>query len=44
MEKKIASKKRNSLLKSVEVLISEIRHLIEQTRSKVAQTVNSPSF
>ena len=41
MEKKIASKKKSSPQKSDEVLINEIRSLIEQTRSKVAQTVNS---
>lgn len=41
MEKKIVSKKKNSPQKSDEVLINEIRSLIEQTRSKVAQTVNS---
>lgn len=41
MENKIVSKKKNSPQKSDEVLINEIRSLIEQTRSKVAQTVNS---
>src|SRR5215204_1496282 len=41
MEKKIASKKKQLPQKSDEVLINEIRSLIEQTRSKVAQTVNS---
>lgn len=41
MEKKIASKKKKLPQKSDEVLIDEIRSLIEQTRSKVAQTVNS---
>lgn len=41
MEKKIVSKKKNSPQKLDEVLINEIRSLIEQTRSKVAQTVNS---
>jgi len=41
MEKKIASKKRNLPQNSDENLIGEIRGLIEQTRSSVAQTVNS---
>ena len=41
MEKKISSKKKDSPQKSDEVLINEIRSLIEQTRSQVAQTVNS---
>lgn len=41
MEKKITVKKEDSPQKSDEVLISEIRRLIEQTRSRVAQTVNS---
>jgi len=41
MEKKIALKKKNSPQKSEKVFINEIRSLIEQTRSKVAQTVNS---
>lgn len=41
MEKKIASKKKTSPQKSDEVLINEIRSLIEQTRLRVAQTVNS---
>ncbi len=41
MEKKIASKKRNLPQNSDEILIGEIRGLIEQTRSRVAQTVNS---
>jgi len=41
MEKKISSKKKSSPQKSDEVLINEIRSLIEQTRSQVAQTVNS---
>ena len=41
MEKKITVKKENSPQKSDEMLISEIRSLIEQTRSRVAQTVNS---
>ncbi len=41
MEKKISTKHKNVPQKSDEVLISEIRSLIEQTRSNVAQTVNS---
>ncbi len=41
MEKKITPKRKNSLQKSDDILINEIRNLIEQTRSKVAQTVNS---
>lgn len=41
MDKKIVSKKKTLPQKSDEFLINEIRSLIEQTRSKVAQTVNS---
>ena len=41
MEKKITPKRKNSPQKSDDILINEIRSLIEQTRSKVAQTVNS---
>lgn len=41
MEKKIISKRKISPQKSDDVLINEIRNLVEQTRSKVAQTVNS---
>ena len=41
MEKKITPKRKNSPQKSDDILINEIRNLIEQTRSKVAQTVNS---
>lgn len=41
MEKKITSKRKSSPQKSDDILINEIRNLIEQTRSKVAQTVNS---
>jgi hypothetical protein len=41
MEKKITSKRKNPPQKSDDVLINEIRNLIEQTRSKVAQTINS---
>lgn len=40
MEKKISTKNKNTAQKSDEILISEIRILIEQTRSQVAQTVN----
>jgi predicted nuclease of restriction endonuclease-like (RecB) superfamily len=41
MEKKITAKKEKSPQKPDEVLFDEIRSLIEQTRSRVAQTVNS---
>lgn len=42
MEKKISTKnKQNLSTKKEEVLFDEIRGLIEQTRSRVAQTVNS---
>ncbi len=42
MEKKISTKnKQDSPIKTDEVLFDEIRTLIEQTRSRVAQTVNS---
>ena len=42
MEKKISTKnKQDSPIKTDEVLFDEIRSLIEQTRSRVAQTVNS---
>ncbi len=41
MEKKISTKVKKTPQKSDEVLISEIRSLIEQTRSNVAQTVNA---
>ncbi len=42
MEKKISTKiKQNSSIKTNEVLFDEIRSLIEQTRARVATTVNS---
>ncbi len=41
MEKKIPSKRKNAPQKSDDILINEIRNLIEQTRLRVAQTVNS---
>ncbi len=42
MDKKISTKnKQNLAIKTDEVLFDEIRSLIEQTRSRVAQTVNS---
>jgi hypothetical protein len=42
MEKKISAKnKQNLSVKTDEVLFDEIRSLIEQTRARVAQTVNS---
>ena len=41
MEKKISTKNKDSSIKTDEVLFDEIRSLIEQTRSRVAQTVNS---
>ena len=41
MDKKISTKNKPSLIKTDEVLFDEIRSLIEQTRSRVASTVNS---
>ena len=41
MEKKISKKGENAPQKSEAVLLGELRSLIEQTRSNVAQTVNS---
>ncbi len=41
MEKKISTKNKDTSIKTDEVLFDEIRSLIEQTRSRVAQTVNS---
>jgi DUF1016 N-terminal domain len=42
MEKKISTKnKQNLSIKTDEILFDEIRSLIEQTRSRVATTVNS---
>ena len=41
MEKKISIKNKDTSIKTDEVLFDEIRNLIEQTRSRVASTVNS---
>ncbi len=41
MEKKISTKNKDTSIKTDKVLFDEIRSLIEQTRSRVAQTVNS---
>ena len=41
MEKKILTKNKGTSIKTDEVLFDEIRSLIEQTRSRVAATVNS---
>ena len=41
MEKKISTKNKDTSIKTDEVLFDEIRSLIEQTRLRVAQTVNS---
>ena len=41
MEKKISTKNKGTLIKTDEMLFDEIRSLIEQTRSRVAGTVNS---
>ena len=41
MDKKISTKNKNTSIKTDKVLFDEIRSLIEQTRSRVAQTVNS---
>ncbi len=41
MEKKISTKNKPTLIKTDEVLFDEIRSLVEQTRSRVASTVNS---
>ena len=41
MEKKISTKNKETSIKTDEVLFDEIRSLIEQTRARVASTVNS---
>ncbi len=41
MEKKISTKNKGTSIKTDEVLFDEIRSLIEQTRLRVASTVNS---
>ena len=41
MDKKISTKNKRTLIKTDEMLFDEIRSLIEQTRSRVASTVNS---
>ena len=41
MEKKITTKNKDTSIKTDEMLFDEIRSLIEQTRSRVASTVNS---
>ena len=41
MERKISTKNKGTLIKTDEMLFDEIRSLIEQTRSRVAGTVNS---